>query len=38
MCLDKLIISAAAALAASSIVTLIGAVFEYGYFLPPGAL
>jgi hypothetical protein len=32
MCLDKFVISAMAALVASSIVTLIGAVFEYGYF------
>jgi len=32
MCLDKIVMSATAALMASSIVTLIGAVFEYGYF------
>ena len=38
MYLDKLLISATAALAAASVVALFGAIFEYGYFLLPRAL
>ena len=32
MCIDRIALSATAALVAITIVTLIGTVFEYGYF------